>query len=411
MTDTRSPGPMTVSELTLAVKLDLEREFCAVWVAGEVTRVTKHASGHVYFTMKDAGAQLSAMMFRSDLARLKFELRDGMVVVARGRLSVYPPRGNYQLQADRLEPQGVGAQELALRQLREKLLAKGYFDSARKKPLPAFPRRIALVTSPSGAAVRDMLQVLTTRWPVGDIILCPVRVQGEGAAQEIAAAIRLLNRCRRERTFSSDVIIVGRGGGSAEDLWAFNEEIVADAIFASTIPVVSAVGHEIDVTISDHVADVHALTPTDAANKVVPDRSEFVQAMRGWRNRLENAIERRLTLVRNKLDALAAHSVLRRPLSRVRERESRLDQLATRLHRAVKLKTARAGASISALAGRLETLSPLNVLQRGYSLTRTEDNAALVRNAALLQPGDRLLTRLARGSVVSRVEQVIEESS
>jgi exodeoxyribonuclease VII large subunit len=358
--------------------------------------------------LKDAGAQLPAVIWRSSVPRLKFDLKDGMEVIARGRLGVYPPQGKYQLETDRLEPQGIGAAELALRQLREKLLVKGYFDPTRKKRLPPFPKRIALVTSPTGAAVRDMLQVLTTRWPIGEIVICPVRVQGDGAAREIAAAIHLLNRLHDAGTIRTDIMIVGRGGGSVEDLWAFNEEIVADAIFASTIPVVSAVGHEVDVSISDHVADVHALTPTDAANKVVPNRADLLQALRDMRNRIDESVQRRLELTRQKLDNLATRSAFRRPLSRIREHEEKLDGLSTRLHRAMKQKVARSGEAISAVAGRLETLSPLNVLRRGYTLTRIEENAEIVRDAATLRPGMRLLTTLAHGTVVSRVEEIRE---
>jgi exodeoxyribonuclease VII large subunit len=321
-------------------------------------------------------------------------------------LTVYPPRGNYQLIAERLEPEGIGAAELALRQLREKLHLKGYFDPARKKRLPLFPQRIALVTSPAGAAVRDMLQVLTTRWPIGEILVCPVRVQGDGAGREIAWAIRTLEALRRSGGFRSDLIIVGRGGGSVEDLQAFNEEIVADAIFASTIPIVSAVGHEVDVCIADHVADMHALTPTDAANKAVPSRAELVQSLRELHNRFESSVQRRIESARQKLDALATRGVFRRPLSKIREQEEKLDSLSTRLERAMRQKIARCGEAVSATAGKLETLSPLNVLSRGYSLTRMDDTAEIVRDAAALLPGDRLLTNLARGTVVSRVEEI-----
>jgi exodeoxyribonuclease VII large subunit len=365
-------GPLTVSQLTQSIKAELEREFTSVWVSGEVTGVSRPQSGHVYFSLKDSGATVPAVMWRSIAMRHKFDLKEGLQVVIRGRLTVYPPQGKYQLEVEKLEPQGIGAQELALRQLREKLLAKGYFDPRRKKKLPAYPKRIGLVTSPSGAAVRDVLQVLATRWPIAGIVLCPVRVQGDGATAEIAAAIRLFNRLHGANELKIDLLIVGRGGGSAEDLWAFNEEIVADAIFASAIPVVSAVGHEIDVSISDLVADLHALTPTDAANKVVPDRSEMAQALREMRNRMEEALQHRLAIGRNKLDSLASRTVFRRPLSRVHEREERLDEISTRLHRAMQRHVARSGDSLAALAGRLETLSPLNVLRRGYTLTRTE---------------------------------------
>jgi exodeoxyribonuclease VII large subunit len=399
-------GPLTVSQITLAIKNNLEREFASVWLTGEVIGAKKHASGHLYYTLKDAFAQLPAVIFRSSLQRVKFALKDGMEVIVRGKLGVYPPHGKYQLDTDVIEPKGIGAQELALRQLREKLLGKGYFEQGRKKKPPAFPRRIALVTSSSGAAVRDMLQVLCRRWPVGDVVVCPVRVQGDGAPGEIAATIRWLNRFHRDGALAIDVMIVGRGGGSAEDLSAFNAEIVADAIFASAIPIISAVGHEIDVSVSDHVADLHALTPTDAANKAVPDRVELISGLGKLRQRMEEAVQRRITNGRQRLDALSGRSALRRPLSSVRQREERLDELSTRLHRAIRQKSARAGQSVAALAGQLHTLSPLNVLRRGYSLTRTESSAELLRDPSLLQPGERLLTTVARGTIVSRVEEV-----
>ena len=407
MTPSTTTGkPLTVTQLTETIKAKLENDFPSVWVTGEVTGVSRPASGHIYFSLKDPGAQIPSVMWRGTAMRHKFDLKDGLAVVVRGRLTVYPPHGKYQLDVEKMEPEGIGAQELALRQLKEKLSAKGYFLPDRKKKLPLFPKRIALVTSPSGAAVRDMLEVLSSRWPLCDIVLYPVRVQGEGAAVEIAAAIRLLNQFHIDKSLLVDVLVVGRGGGSVEDLWAFNEEVVADAIFASKIPVVSAVGHEVDVSISDLVADVHALTPTDAANRVVPDRGEIGQTLRETRNRMEDVVHRRIELGRQRLDALASRGVFRRPLSRVRESEERLDDLATRFKRSIQRKMERAGDALAAVAGRLETLSPLNVLRRGYSLTRTESSLQLVRDSSQIQPGDRLLTKVASGEIVSRVEEV-----
>ena len=256
---------LTVSELTAAIKSNLESAFPSAWVSGEVTGVTRPQSGHVYFSLKDSSAVIPAVMWRSVAIRQKFDIKEGMKVITRGRINVYAPHGKYQFDVDKLEPKGIGARELALRQLKEKLFTKGYFDPRRKRTLPAYPKRIALVTSATGAAVRDMLQVLTTRWPC-ELFVCPVRVQGDGAAEEIAAAIRLLNRLHLLPAFAIDAMIVGRGGGSAEDLWEFNAEIVADAIYSSRIVVVSAVGHEIDTTISDEVADHRALTPTEISD-------------------------------------------------------------------------------------------------------------------------------------------------
>ena len=274
---------LSVSEITSGIKTSLEEKYPSVWVAGEVSNISRPNSGHIYLTLKDATSQLGSVIYRGVSLRLKFEPRDGMEVLARGRISVYAPRGNYQLIIEELQPKGIGALELALRQLKEKLLVKGYFEPNRKKSLPRFPRSVALVTSPTGAAVRDMLEIFTKRWPMANLTVCPVRVQGEGSAQEIAAMIRMLNRLQQEGRIQLDAIICGRGGGSLEDLWAFNEEIVADAIFASQIPILSAVGHEIDVTIADLVADYRALTPSQAVTALTPDREELLAGFRDHR--------------------------------------------------------------------------------------------------------------------------------
>jgi exodeoxyribonuclease VII large subunit len=395
---------LSVTALTNQIKGVLEEAFPSVWVSGEVTGCRgKHASGHLYFSLKDSYAVIPAVIWRSTLARVKFEPKEGMEVIARGRVVVYPPHGKYQLEIERLEPKGIGAQELALRQLKEKLLTQGYFDPRRKKPLPRFPKRIVLVTSPAGAAVRDMLQILGVRWPSAEVVICPVRVQGDGAAEEIAAAIRMVNRIRAHAPV--DLLIVGRGGGSAEDLSAFNMEVVAEAIFASTIPVISAVGHEIDVSIADLVADVHATTPTDAANRAVPDRTELMQSLRDMQTALENSLRQQLRSGRQRLDYLAARSAFGRPLERIREKEERLDDIAARLQRAIVKLRDRKAERMAALAGRLATLSPLNVLSRGYSLTRTESSKELLRDASQVGVGERIVTTLATGVIVSRVEE------
>ena len=262
---------LTISQLTRQVKNLVEEHFPFVRVIGEVSNCTVAGSGHVYLTLKDEAAQIRAVMWRSKASRLKFELHDGLEVVASGPLEVYEARGTYQLIIEQLIPQGVGALELAFRQLQEKLAAEGLFDPERKRPLPEFPRRIALITSPTSAAVRDLLQVITRRWQAVDLLIIPVPVQGEGAAEEIAAALRSVHRIPQ-----CDVVITGRGGGSLEDLWAFNEEIVARAIYECPIPVISAVGHEIDISISDLVADRRALTPSEAGELVVPLRVEII---------------------------------------------------------------------------------------------------------------------------------------
>jgi exodeoxyribonuclease VII large subunit len=408
----RSPGApvgveiLSVSQLTQQVKGLLEQDFASVWVAGEISNLARPASGHVYLSLKDAGATLRAVVYRGIALRLRFDPRDGQEVLARGRLTVYAPRGDYQLLIEELQPRGLGAAELALRQLKEKLLRLGYFDPKRKRPLPSFPREIALVTSATGAAVRDMLEILARRWPPARVVVRPVRVQGEGAAEEIAAAVRLLNRLNAQGDLAIEVIIVGRGGGSSEDLDAFNAELVAKAIFESRIPVVSAVGHEIDVTVADLVADRRALTPSEAATAVTPDRAELLAGLRDAAGRLEDGVRRHLDLAHRRLDDLAARRALQRPLDRLRDHERRLDDWSERLRRAVQLRQASAAQRVAALAAVLETLSPLNVLARGYSLTRTEAGGPLLRDAGKIRPGDRLLTTLARGQVVSRVEEV-----
>jgi exodeoxyribonuclease VII large subunit len=389
----------TVGELTRQVKTLLEEGFQSVWVSGQISNYRPASSGHVYLTLKDSEAQLPAVLWRSTAQRVKFQPQDGLEVIAAGRLEVYPPHGKYQLVIEELQPKGIGALELAFRQLCEKLSKLGYFEAERKKPLPRFPRRIALVTSPTGAAIRDMLENIGRRWPGIEILVCPVRVQGDGAAQEIAAAIRLLNRLTLV-----DVMIVGRGGGSMEDLWAFNEEIVAHAIFESKITIISAVGHEIDVTIADLVADCRASTPTHAASLVVQDCKEILAGLRAIETQLRNRVSNRLTLARQRLDDLAGRRVLRLPLERIRTHEQRLDEWSERLGRVARQRLDRSRERLQALAARLETLSPLNVLGRGYSLTRRESDQSLIRSSDQVRPGERLVTLVERGRIISRVE-------
>ena len=392
---------LTVGELNRQIKALVEDGFRTIWVSGEISNLSRPGSGHLYLCLKDAEGQLRAVMWRSAALRLRFDVKEGMEVIARGRLTVYVPRGDYQLQIEDLQPKGLGALELALRQLKEKLLKLGYFASERKKPLPRFPRRVALVTSASGAAVRDMLEILGRRWPAVEAWVCPVRVQGDGAAEEIAAAIRLLNRLA-----AVDVMIVGRGGGSVEDLGAFNAECIAHAIFESHIPVVSAVGHEIDLTIADLVADCRALTPSEAAERVVPDRAELVQGLCHIQERMRYLLLQRLDGYKNRLDGLAERRALRLPLERVRELERRLDEGGERLHRAAHQRLGQLRERLQAQAARLETLSPLNVLGRGYSLTRREADRAVIRSPDQLRPGERLVTDVAQGRIVSRVEEL-----
>jgi exodeoxyribonuclease VII large subunit len=391
---------LTIGELTRAVKGVIEDGFPSVWVTGEVSNLSRPSSGHIYLTLKDAEAQLRTVVWRSVALRLRYDVREGQEVIARGRLSVYPVRGEYQLVVEELHPKGTGAAELALRQLKEKLFRLGYFAPERKKSLPRFPRRVALVTSPSGAAVRDMLEILARRWPCVEAWVCPVRVQGEGAGEEIAAAIRLLNQLQ-----TIDVMIVGRGGGSTEDLWAFNAECVAHAIFASEIPVVSAVGHEIDLTIADLVADCRALTPSEAAERIVPNCDELLEAVRALEERLRTLLIGRLDRARMRLDDLGQRRVFRLPLEGIRVHERNLDEWAERLQRVMRQRLVLVGEQLQAKAARLESLSPLNVLARGYSLTRRESDGVVVRRPDQVQPGDRLVTRLQHAQIFSRVER------
>jgi exodeoxyribonuclease VII large subunit len=396
---------LTVSALTQRIRASLEGAFRSVWVSGEISNLSRPSSGHVYFSLKDEKATLGAVIYRGVGFRLRFEPRDGMQVIARGRLSVYEPRGNYQLQIEEIQPKGIGALELALQQMRDKLQAKGYFDPRRKKRLPSFCRSIALVTSPTGAAVRDMVELLARRWPVAAVLVVPVRVQGEGAAAEIAAAVRLLNRLQNRGFVCLDAIIVGRGGGSLEDLWAFNVESVADAIHESRVPVVSAVGHEIDVTIADLVADHRALTPSHAITDLTPDRAALLDGLKDLAGRMGLRAVRQIETARQRLDSFRDRRAFLRPLDRVRDLEKRLDELDGRLNRAVGSPVERAGTRVAALAGRLESLSPLAVLARGYSLTHSVDGR-LVRDASALRVGDEMVTRLAAGEIVSRVTEV-----
>lgn len=400
------PQVLTVSELTAVLRGVVEQCFPRVWVAGEVSNCTRAGSGHIYFTLKDDDAQLKAVMWRSAAQGLKFELRDGLDVIACGPIEVYPPRGQYQLIADRIEPQGVGALELALRQLQQKLAAEGLFDPERKRPLPRFPRRIALVTSAQGAAVRDMIQVLARRWKLADILVIPVAVQGDGAAEQIASALQQIGRIPRV-----DVVIAGRGGGSLEDLWAFNTEIVARAIAACAVPVVSAVGHEIDVTIADLAADRRALTPSEAAEFVVPDQAELRAELHQLRRRLTAGLQQHSRHARLQLDALASRRCYTRPLERLHDLATQLDELETRVGRAMRNALQAARTRLESLATHLDALSPLNVLNRGYSITKRLPDGELIRDAAAVATGDRLSTLLAAGEVISVVEAVRAEET
>lgn len=401
---TTAQQTLTVTQLTAQIKGSLEGAFPNVWVTGEISNFSRPQSGHAYFTLKDDQAQIRAVMWRSATARLKFEMADGLDVICRGHLDVYAPRGSYQLVVDELQPKGMGALELALRKLREKLSAEGLFDPARKRALPTFPRRVAFVTSPTGAAVHDFLQVLRRRWRGVDVLIIPTRVQGDGAAQEIANGIRLANRIKPQL----DVLVVGRGGGSLEDLWSFNEEVVVRAIAASRVPTVSAVGHEIDVTLSDLAADVRALTPSEAAERIAPAAEEIGARVRAYQQRLRHAAQRRVAWLRARLDGLASQRPFRRPFDLVHERSRRLDELEVHGLRSIRRLMYDRESRLARLAGKIESLSPLAVLARGYTITQNAANRTVVREAKQLKVGQSIVTRFARGQVISKVEEVEE---
>ncbi|MFL5245800.1 MAG: exodeoxyribonuclease VII large subunit [Gemmataceae bacterium] len=402
---------LTIGEVTRALKCLVEDAFPSLWVTGEITSYKKHSSGHHYFTLKDAEAQLKAVIWRGTASRLRFNLGDGMEIIGRGRLDIYSPHGEYKFILEEVHPKGLGAQEIALRQLKEKLLALGYFDPIRKKVLPRLPSRLAVVTSPTGAAIRDIIKILSRRWPLVEIWICPVKVQGDGAEQEIAAAIRQLNAIHDGGKDFIDLVIVGRGGGGQEDLWAFNGPSVAQAIFASGIPIISAVGHEIDLTVADLVSDRRAATPSEAAEIAVPDRQDILQGVRGTQDRLGELLIRRLERSRGLLQELAERRPFRYPLERILDFDQQLDGWYERLERAMTQRLTQAKQKFLSRAAQLESLSPLNVLGRGYSLTRVESDQTVVRRPEQVRQGDRIVTFLRQGSIVSRVEKSGEDNT
>jgi len=357
----------------------LEKHFSAFWIEGEISNFLHHTSGHMYFSLKDDNAILPAVLFRNVNKDLKFQMKDGIKIVCFGRISVYDKKGQYQLYIDRVEPKGIGALQLAFEQLKEKLRKEGLFDVSRKKPIPFLPTRVGVVTSPTGAAIRDILNIVRRRFSNVEIILNPVSVQGEGAKETIAEAIKLFNELK-----NIDVMIVGRGGGSLEDLWAFNEEVVARAIAASKIPIISAVGHEIDWTIADFVADFRAPTPSAAAELVIPEKQELVK-------RINNALQRLKNYLTNQ----------------VIQYEQRLDELTGDVKSAIEHLIALKNENFQNVIGRLEALSPLGVLSRGYSITEKLENKAIVKDSKILKKEDLIKTRFAKGEVISKVEDVI----
>jgi len=379
--------------------MDRDRVLSGLLVRGEISNYKLYPSGHHYFTLKDSEGALRCVMFRGDASSLRFRPQNGMQVIAAGRVTVFPRDGQYQMYCVRLTPEGAGDLHLAFEQLKERLLREGLFDQNRKKEIPAFPRTIALVTSPAGAAVRDMLRILSARWPMAKVCILPVRVQGEGAAEEIAAAIRWANWKQ-----IADLIITGRGGGSVEDLWAFNEEIVARAIFGSGIPVISAVGHEPDVTISDFVADLRAATPSNAAELAVPDQNELAAVLMGMETRLARGINVRLERERRTLERIGKSRVLTDPQTYFREKRMLLDYQGSRLTHGLEKSVSAQRQRLGQLAAALDAMSPLKVLGRGYALAQKEDGR-IVASVKDLVPGERFELRVADGSLSCRTEE------
>ena len=444
-----APAPtrtiLTVGELNATIRDLLENSLHTVWVEGEISNARVWNTGHMYFTLKDSASQIKAVMFRSAVSYLKFKPVDGLKVVARGKVSVYDPKGEYQIICEHLEPKGLGSLQQAFEQLKKKLQAEGLFDQARKRPLPALPRRIGIVTSMDGAALRDIVRVLRRRYPNAHLVLSPTRVQGEGAGREVAHAIRKVTRIE-----GVDVVILARGGGSIEDLWAFNEEVLARVIADSPVPIISGVGHETDFTIADFVADLRAPTPSAAAELVVKRKDEFFGAIDRICERLDAAIHHRLRRMETRLhvaEARPGYAAMRDewpcaavtfpigeclapahgpvagaaiaparsaasiadqfdPRHRLAAVRTRLVSKDGQLQAAVRRRLSVVQGRFGALAARVEGLSPLAVLGRGYSVTWDGSRTRIIRDAATLKPGDKVNVTVERGSFDATVDRV-----
>lgn len=394
--------PISVSELNAHIKLlvDSDPVLGAVAVRGELSNYKIYPSGHHYFTLKDQDSSLRCVMFRSSASRLRFRPENGMSATAIGRVSVYPRDGAYQLYCDELLPGGAGNLQAAFEELKAKLEREGLFDRAHKKPIPRYPERVAVVTSEAGAAVHDIIRVLRKRWPLAKVLLLPVRVQGVEAPPEIAGAIRYASRHGL-----ADVLIAGRGGGSMEDLWAFNDERVARAIYDCEIPVISAVGHEPDVTIADYVADLRAATPSNAAELAAPDSAELREAIASAGARLYQAVTKQIKSRRTALDDLASRRVMQSPTGFIDQRRLELDSIRLRLDAAAERRISASRAQYAALAAKLDAMSPLKVLARGYSIALNGEGRAL-RGASELAAGDKIRLLLARGEAECTVDSV-----
>lgn len=393
-----------VSEINQLIKgiFDSIPQLGNLCIRGEISNYKLYPSGHHYFTLKDAEGAIKCVMFRGQASGLRFRPENGMKVLAAGRITVFPRDGAYQLYCDMLTPDGVGDLHVAFEQLKEKLWHEGLFDEAHKKPLPEYPETIGIVTSSSGAAVHDMIRILGRRYPLAKVKLLPVRVQGAEAPPEIVSAIRYANRYR-----VADILIVGRGGGSIEDLWAFNDERVARAIYESEIPVISAVGHEPDVTISDFVADVRAATPSHAAEIAVPDRIELMQRLQSQKLQMLRAQNSRLDLLRRRLSSLAEKRTLTDPMAFIHDKHIMLDHLQKELYHTAAARIRQPGSRLAALAASLDALSPLKVLSRGYAFLES-DAGEIIRSTDDAAPGDRFSAMLADGKLICTVEECVK---
>ncbi|MFH0838616.1 MAG: exodeoxyribonuclease VII large subunit [Candidatus Omnitrophota bacterium] len=393
----------SVSELTKVLKFLLEDSFPTVWIEGEISNLSVSPTGHVYLVLKDEHAVLKCVIWKQIAQSMKFKLEDGQRVMCFGSISVYEKSGQYQLYIEKLEPKGIGSLTLAFEQLKARLAKEGLFDGAHKRPIPFLPKAIGIVTSPTGAVVRDMLSILKRRFANLEIIIYPVRVQGKGAEVEIKEAIENFNRFGK-----IDVMILARGGGSIEDLWAFNEEIVAQAIYRSTIPVISAIGHETDYTIADFTADLRAPTPSAAAELVVTKKEELSSTLEYYLHRLTLGLSHLIEIKKEKCSAVSSKLKMLQPINMLRQYQQRVDELIKHLtvHTRHLLQIRRH--TFKRLIGELETLSPLAVLSRGYSITTIHPHGEVIRDIKVLQRGDTIKTRLSRGHIISTVEDTHE---
>ncbi len=397
-----APTILTVGQLNRVVHDLLEAGLPPLWLEGEISNFTHHRNGHMYFTLKDESAEIEAVMFSDYNALLPFTPADGQKVIAFGQITLYERKGRYQINVLEMRPAGIGKLQLEFEKLKERLHAEGLFDARFKQPIPRFPERIGIVTSPEGAALRDIVKILRERYPVVEVVLFPAKVQGEGAALEIAAAIRVANRYSLT-VEKLDTLIITRGGGSLEDLWAFNEEPVARAIFESSVPTISAVGHEVDITIADLVADVRAPTPTAAAQMAVPDRREILELAQSSQMRVQQLISSCVDGYLMRLEVVRRSRGLHRPVQLLRDHQQSLDHATELLLRTMHERMRRHHERWQGLVRHLESLNPVRLLQRGFSVVESE-SGQIVRSAAQVTVGERVTIRLHRGRLLSRVE-------